>query len=430
MKVIDILNEGKAVDLGTQVLKSSEIGERVYKSILKNVGWSATQKIAFKDSVELCTDVLEQMLLKDQDITTPAATRAAWAAIQPRIGGTPWIKNEFVQEIFDVSAAEARDRVAKKAGALKPNAEPVNPKAEPAKPTEEPVKPKEAAVGKPAFEKAKKVANFAYWSALGIDIAYDVYYEYYTNQQEYLRRTTLPKTHELYMSPEDAMKADVIQKTILYQRVLAATLIPGTVLGLAKFATKLATTPLGWLSTAVENISPTVWPAIKKLWSVKRPSGMSDAEFEALLKLKTVNWENLSSAARSSILTLWLAVLNSNERYPGAANWKVKGINGADSGYTVGTLPGFKRPDGLTPKEMITFYAINDPWMGTPAALWVMDFSQWAWNLLPDFVPGTGDTQKQAIQRAAGQPVTPNTVAKPPKQEKKGNTTWHGDWEK
>ena len=114
MKVYDIIFE----------TATSEVGERVLKSILGHTTWSAAQKIAFKDSVELCTDAIEQMLLKGQDIATPAGTKAAWFAIQPRLQGTPWATRDFVQEVFNVSKAEAEDRVAKKAGAFKPKEEP------------------------------------------------------------------------------------------------------------------------------------------------------------------------------------------------------------------------------------------------------------------------------------------------------------------
>ena len=121
MKVYDIIVE----------TVTSEVGEHVLKSILRHATWSAAKKIAFKDSVELCTDAVEKMLLAGGDIKTPAGTKAAWFAIQPRLTETPWIKGpdgkKFVQEIFDVAQAEAEARVAKKAGALTPNPPPVNP---------------------------------------------------------------------------------------------------------------------------------------------------------------------------------------------------------------------------------------------------------------------------------------------------------------
>jgi len=126
MKVYEIIVETTPLRTAT-----GEVGERILRSILGHATWSAAQKIAFKDSVELCTDAVEKILLAGGDIKTPAGTKAAWFAIQPRLAETPWIKGadgkKFVQEIFDVAQAEAEARVAKKAGALTPNPQPPGP---------------------------------------------------------------------------------------------------------------------------------------------------------------------------------------------------------------------------------------------------------------------------------------------------------------
>lgn len=395
MKVIDILTEGAA----------GEASERVIKAILGHSTWSAAQKIAFKDSVDLCADALEKMMLKGQDTTTAAATKEAWFAIQPRLHGTPWATRDFVQEVFNVAKAEAEDRVAKKAGTLNPKVEPTTPKT--------PV----ATAAKPGLLSPKNLMGTGLAAFLVYDIGGSVA-EYNRNQEIFLSRTKLPTTNENYMSPENAMKADVQQKAILVQKIVITMAVPTTVMALSKILVKLGPTAYAWMPNLLWGITPKLWGLVKKLWAVKRPPGMSNKEYNELLKLNEIKWENLSSIAQNGLLTLWLYALNSNERVASTADWQIYNSDGTPTGYTVGTAPGDSaRPQGLTPKEMIAWFALNHTYGKGFTTLIVEAFEELF----------TGTTQKQDIQKAAGQPVTPtNTVGKPPKIKQHDGVTLQG----
>lgn len=393
MKVIDILTEGVA----------GEVPERVLKSILGHATWSAAQKIAFKDSVDLCADAIEQLLLKGQDLKSPAATKAAWFAIQPRLQGTPWATKEFVQEVFTVAKAEAEDRVAKKAGTFKPKEEPTAT----AKPKADDV------VEKAAFDTTKKVMGTGLALLVAGDIGNDVY-EYCKNQDEFMRRVKSGQ-----MTAEQAKEADVQQKVILVQKIALMLAVPTIVGGLNKLLVSYGPTIYKWMPDLFWGVTPKLWAVIKQRWAVKRPPGMTDAEYAKLVELASVKWENLSSTARNSILAMWVTALNSNERIAKTANWKIYNKDGSETGYTVGTAPG-GHPEGLTPKEMIAWFAINYS-VGH-------DFSPWIVEAFEQLFTGT--TQQQDIAAAAPgakpQAKPANTV---PKKEKVGNTTWQGDWE-
>lgn len=158
MKVLDIiLTEGA----------TGQAGERVLKSILGHATWSSAQKLAFKESVDLCTDAVEQLILRGVDLKSPQATREAWAAIEPRLKGSPWATDkEFIQEIFTVSKAEAEERVAKKAAELHPT-EP-KPKEEPkATPEKDADKTKPKQPPKTVWGKIDNIANLAIWGSNG-----------------------------------------------------------------------------------------------------------------------------------------------------------------------------------------------------------------------------------------------------------------------
>lgn len=385
MKVIDILNEGAA----------AEVGERVLKSILGHATWSATQKIAFKDSVELCTDVIEQMLLKDQDITTPAATQAAWAAIKPRLDGTPWATREFVQEIFTVSAAEAKDRVAKKAGALKPKEKPTATKADDT--------PVENLSGmQQATKYAKNILTIGVFGAAAYDVIFNSLVEYYNNQAEFLSRVRAGK-----LTPEQAKQADNQQKMVLVANIASVVVFPAIVSKIPSWSAGVAV----WLLRILK---------LKDAAPLKLKQ-MKDGTLLQVTKADTepTATSNSLSGLRNSVWLAWIGILNSNEPINGTAAYKLYDQSGNVTG-TVGR--------DLTPKEIVAWFAINKMW-GVDVVQWAFDAFNTLWNtVLPDAV--NYDTQSQAIDRAAGKPVTPNEFAKPPKKEKIGNTTWHGDWEK
>ena len=384
MKVIDILNEGAA----------AEVGERVLKSILGHATWSATQKIAFKDSVELCTDVIEQMLLKDQDITTPAATQAAWAAIKPRLDGTPWATREFVQEIFTVSAAEAKDRVAKKAGALKPKETP------PAKAADDTTVEKLSGAQK-ATKYAKNILTIGVFGAAAYDVIFNSLKEYYDNQAEFLSRVKSGQ-----YTAEQAKQLDNQQKMVLVANIASVVVFPAIVSKIPSWSAGVAV----WLLRILK---------LKDAAPLKLKQ-MKDGTLLQVTKADTepTATSNSLSGLRNSVWLAWIGILNSNEPINGTAAYKLYDQAGNVTG-TVGR--------DLTPKEIVAWFAINKMW-GVGVVQWAFDAFNTLWNtVLPDAV--NYDTQSQAIDRAAGKPVTPNELAKPPKKEKIGNTTWHGDWE-
>jgi hypothetical protein len=130
--------------------------------------------------------------------------------------------------------------------------------------------------------------------------------------------------------------------------------------------------------------------------------------------LSQANWTTLKSAGWASVL----ALLNSDGTLP-TQNWSIYDSKGVEIG---------KVGRALTFRECLAYFAVNHSFGKDTVAGVADDLNAW-WNAaMPDAVNYT--TQKQDIEKAAGKPVTPNTVAKPPKQEKIGNTTWHGDWEK
>jgi hypothetical protein len=381
MKVIDILNEGAA----------GEVGERVLKSILGHSTWTAAQKIAFKDSVELCTDVLEKMLLKGQDITTPAATQAAWAAIKPGLDGTPWVKKEFIQEIFDVSAAEAKDRVAKKAGALKPAEAPAPGYWEVKQARDDKIRTGAGALQGWRGVAQQKVSFFVKWFGLGGYVAYDIvsnsYAEYYKNQEWALSQVKAGK-----MTAEQAKSYDASQKMQLILNI-GATLAPLTltvlktlVMGPLRF--------IGWVRKVTS-------PKTKEITEIPIKDLLSQA-----------NWTTSKSAGWAGIL----ALLNSDGTLP-TQNWSIYDSKGVEIG---------KVGRALTFRECLAYFAVNHSFGKDTVAGVADDLNAW-WNAaMPDAVNYT--TQKQDIEKAAGKPVTPNVVAKPQKTEKIGNTTWQGDW--
>lgn len=379
MKVIDILNEGAA----------GEVGERVLKSILGHSTWTAAQKIAFKDSVEICTDVLEKMLLKGQDITTPAATQAAWAAIKPGLDGTPWVKKEFIQEIFDVSAAEAKDRVAKKAGALKPAEAPAPSPRKVEKDREDKIRTGARVLQGWRGVAQQKTSFYVKWFGLGGYIAFDVVYnsyaEYSKNQEWALSQVKAGK-----MTAEQAKSYDASQKMQLILNVgatlapLTLTVLKALVLGPLRF--------IGWAKRVVTD---------KKVVEVPIKDLLSQA-----------NWTTGKSVGWAGIL----ALLNSDGTLP-TQNWNIYDSNGVEIG---------KVGRALTFRECLAYFAVNHSFGKDTVASVADDLNSW-WNAaMPDAVNYT--TQKQDIEKAAGKPVTPNVVAKPQKTEKIGNTTWQGDW--
>ena len=110
--------------------------------------------------------------------------------------------------------------------------------------------------------------------------------------------------------------------------------------------------------------------------------------------------------------------MNSNGTYS-TENWGIYNSEGDKTG-TVG------KP--MTFRQILAYFAVNHSY-GKNLISEVADDMNAFWNeLMPQIMNTT--TQTQEIEKAAGKKVTPNVVAKPPKQEKIGNTTWHGDWEK
>lgn len=390
MKVIDILNEGAA----------AEVGERVLKSILGHATWSATQKIAFKDSVELCTDVIEQMLLKDQDITTPAATQAAWAAIKPRLDGTPWATREFVQEIFTVSAAEAKDRVAKKAGALKPKETP------PAKAADDTTVEKLSGAQK-ATKYAKNILTIGVFGAAAYDVIFNSLKEYYDNQAEFLSRVRA-KT----MTAEQAKLADNQQKMVLVANIASVVVFPAIVSKIPSFTAGVAV----WLLRVLK---------LKDAPPLKLRQ-MKDGTLLQVTKADTepTAVSNSLLGIRNAVWLAWIGILNSNEPIEGTSNWNLYDQAGNVTGTVGAARIAAKLDPNLTPKEIVAWFAINKMW-GVNVVQWVFDAFNTLWNtVLPDAV--NYDTQKQSIDRAAGKPVTPNEFAKPPKVKQHDGVTLQG----
>jgi hypothetical protein len=367
MKVIDILNEGAA----------AETSERVLKSILGHSTWSAAQKIAFKDSVDLCADAIEKMLLKGQDTTTAAATKEAWFAIQPRLQGTPWATRDFVQEVFTVAKAEAEDRVAKKAGALKPAEAPA-----PSPRNAEQDREDKIRTGAGALQGWRGVAQqqtsfYVKWFGLGGYIAFDVVYnsyaEYSKNQEWALSQVKAGK-----MTAEQAKSYDASQKMQLILNV-GATLAPLTLIVLKT----LVMGPLRFIG----------W--VRKVTSPKT-NEIKEIPIKDLLS--QANWTTGKSVGWASTL----ALLNSDQTLP-SQNWSIYDSNGVEIG---------KVGRALTFRECLAYFAVNYSFGKDIVADAADDLNAW-WNAnMPDAVNYT--TQKQDIEKAAGKPVTPNVVAKPP----------------
>ena len=368
MKVIDILNEGV----------TGEASERVLKSILGHTTWSAAQKIAFKDSVDLCTDAIEKILLRGQDLKSPAATKEAWFAIQPRLQGTPWATREFVQEIFTVSKAEAEARVAKKAGEFKPKEKEVVDTTKTANDREEKIR-KGARILQGWRGVAEQKSQFYLkWFGLGGYIAYDAvfnsYAEYTRNQEWALEQVKAKK-----MTVEQAKAYDASQKMLLVLNVAAAT--PPITYAVLKVLILGPLRAVGWVAKAarVAKDGKEVAVPVEELLSNAK-WGMG----------KTAGWISL------------LALLNSDQTLP-TKNWAIYDSNGNEIG---------KVGRALTFRECLAYFAVNHSF-GKEAVADAADDLNAFWNaIMPDAADFT--TQKQEIEKAAGKPVTPNVVAKPP----------------
>jgi hypothetical protein len=243
MKVYDIIVEAQTPVVAT----TTAVGERILKSILGHAAWSSAQKIAFKDSVELCTDAIEKLLLNGTDIATPAGTKAAWFAIQPRLAGTPWATRDFVQEVFNVAKAEAEDRVAKKASALTPNSNPSLPNPQQVAPVpvgSTPASPSPTtqaattAVEKTTF---KQAANYAANSIITIGLFANVNYVlrdpdvgYFPSMQNLTERLNAKK-----ISPELFKKLHDEQIRLATGRLAWATVAPFAAVNALKLLGKI-----------------------------------------------------------------------------------------------------------------------------------------------------------------------------------------------
>jgi hypothetical protein len=379
MKVIDILNEGAA----------AEASERVLKSILGHATWSAAQKIAFKECVDLCADAIEKMLLKGQDTTTAAATKEAWFAIQPRLQGTPWATRDFVQEIFTVAKAEAEDRVAKKAGTFKPKEAP--------KPTEAEIKTTKVAKQATVAKHVDTVMGLGLSGYLSYDVVYKSFGEYLNNQAWAIEEVKAKR-----LSVEDAKKYDRQQKMQLILQIAAA--MPVTT---AKAAIGLIMLPF-----KIAGKLPVLNVFVKWYDKTKKEVDLIPT------KAEDPRTTALASAARSAAWVAWLALINSDDTIDITKDWNLYDSQGNPSG---------KVGRALTFKEMIAYWATNYSF-GKDTTMTALNAVNAAWNMLtPQLMNFT--TQQQDIEKAGGKVVTPNEVAKPPKKEKIGNTTWHGDWE-
>lgn len=387
MKVIDILFEVAPPGVG-----------RIARLLLPASArtWNAEKQAAFRQAVEALEDTLYLARSQPQPIATSQID--AYKVIQ-KAAPNHVADTDFAQAAFNT----AEDRVAQRlsaenaASAAKPTTAGTNPATATTKADDA---AKETLSGaQRATRNAKWLLGTGAFGAVGYDIIFNSLAEYNTNQAEFLSQVRAGK-----MTAEHAKQADNQQKMVLVANVAAAVVFPTVV-------TKIPSWSAGVAMWLLRVLKITKTPPLK----------LKQMKDGTLLQITQADTQpsaagNSLSATKYAAWGAWLYLLNSNETINGTAGYKLYDQAGNVTG-TVGR--------DLTPKEVVAWYAINKMW-GVDAVQWASDAFQMLWNLLPDFIPGTGDTQKQAIQRSAGQPVTPNTVAKPPKVKQHDGVTLQG----
>jgi hypothetical protein len=402
MKVIDILLEA--------VPGSGQIARLLLPAAAR--AWNAEKQAAFRQAVEALEDTL--YLARSQPTPLPTSQLDAYKVIQ-QAAPKHVADKDFSQAVFST----AEDRVAKRIGAENAAASgTAAPKTTPA--AAGPTAPNVAVdavkltAAQQATKNAKNILAIGAFGAAAYDVVFNSFVDYYRNQQEFLARVRAGK-----MTAEQAKQADNQQKMILVANIASVVVFPSVVSKIPSWSAGVA----GWL---LRVLKITNTPPLKL-------RQLKDGTFIQITQKDTVPGaaSNSLAAFKYAAWGAWIGLLNSNEPIKGTAGYALYDQDGNPSG-TVGR--------DMTPKEIVAWFAIHKMW-GVSVVQWASDAFQWLWNLMPDalsdltgvdakmLVPGAGDTQRQAIQKAAGQPVTPNTVAKPPKKEKIGNTTWHGDWE-
>jgi hypothetical protein len=385
MKVIDILFEVAPPGAG-------KIARLLLPAAAR--AWNAEKQAAFRQAVEALEDTLYLARSQPQPIAT--SQMDAYKIIQ-KAAPNHVADKDFAQAVFNA----AEDRVAQRlsaenaASSAKPTTAGTNPAA-----TKADDASKETLSGaQRATSNAKWLLGTGAFGAAGYDVIFNSLAEYNTNQAEFLSQVRAGK-----MTADQAKQADNQQKMVLVANVAAAVVFPTVVAKIPSWSAGVAT----WLLRVLKF---TKTPPLK----LKQ---MRDGTLLQITQADTqpTATSNTLSATKYAAWGAWLYLLNSNETINGTAGFKLYD--------QAGNVTGTAGRD-LTPKEVVAWYAINKMW-GVNAVQWASDAFQMLWNLLPDFIPGTGDTQKQAIQRAAGQTVTPNTVAKPPKVKQHDGVTLQG----
>jgi hypothetical protein len=396
MKVIDILLEAEL---------PGGISGKLARLILPAAArtWNAEKQAAFREAVTALEDTL--YLARSQP--TPIATSQidAYKVIQ-KAAPAHVADVEFSQAVFKA----AEERVAQRLGGEEAAA--LKPKEEPAKSTT--TKTDDAPVEKlsgiqQATKYAKNILAIGVFGAAAYDVIFNSLVEYYNNQAEFLSRVRAGT-----MTAEQAKQADNQQKMILVANIAAVVVFPTVVSKIPSFTAGVAV----WLLRVLK---------LKDAPPLKLRQ-MKDGTLLQVTKADTepTAVSNSLSGIRNAVWLAWIGILNSNEPIKGTSEYKLYDQSGNVTGTVGAARIAAKLNPNLTPKEIVAWFAINKMW-GVDVVQWAFDAFNSLWNLLPDFV--NYDTQKQAIDKAAGKPVTPNEFAKPPKKEKIGNTTWHGDWQ-
>jgi len=408
MKVIDILLEAE-VPGGL----SGKLARLILPAAART--WNAEKQAAFREAVTALEDTL--YLARSQP--TPIATSQidAYKVIQ-KAAPAHVADVEFSQAVFKAAEERVAQRLSgEEAAAFKPKEEPKP--AEAKRKTADTAATEETAnVAAKAESGAMTLFKYGVWAAASADFIFNALRTYLNSQSVFLQRTKLPKTDPNYLKPEDAKKADNQQKMILVANLASVVVFPIVASKILSWSAKVSDRLL--VAIKLKDPPPLVF----------RP--MKDGTFKQITKADLTF--NSTSPTIITLWAAWLTILNSSDPIAGTSSWAIYDENGNQSGTVGAARTAAKLPPDLTPKEIVAYYAINKLW-GVDLIQWLSDFFNTVWHTvlpaaieerLPDAVRYT---QKQEIDKAAGNPVTPNEFAKPPKKEKIGNTTWHGDWQ-
>ena len=365
MKVIDILLEAEV---------PGGISGRISKLVLPAAArtWNAEKQAAFREAVKALEDTL--YLARSQAEPIATSQLDAYKVIQ-KAAPNHVADKEFAQAVFTT----AEERVAQRLGseeaahAAKTAAEKAEAETA-AKAAEEKAGAEKIRGGNTPIQRANSFMKWGLSGYIGYDVVVNSYQEYYNRQAYGLKQVKAGK-----WTVEQAKTYDAKQKVNFILNV-GASILPLTV---------------SWAAWLIKG------PFKIKKWIIK--------DKDATGAIKEIPLDDLVSDAKWGVIkkSAWasmIALMNSDSQTLPTQNWKLYDDNGEPTGKVVGKA--------LTFRECLAYWAFNHSFGRDTTADFADDFNA-AWNaLMPDAVNFT--TQKQDIEKAAGKPVTPNKVAKPP----------------